>query len=139
MNHYQLSDLTVGMKQDIPFQITQEMMDAFRAITGDENPLHADAAYASAQGYTQRVAYGMLTASFLSTLAGCYLPGERSLIHSVEIKFTAPVLLGDTLTLTGEIAEINETFSFIVLRFAIVNQAGKKVCRGKMQVGVRAD
>ena len=139
MNQYCLNDLFVGMSQEILFQVTEAMMEQFRILTGDDNPLHRDIAYANAHGFPQRVVYGMLTASFLSTLAGVYLPGERSLIHQVEIKFVAPVLVNDTLILRGEIAEINEDFEFITLRFAITNQAGRKVCRGKMQVGVRAD
>ncbi|MBC8530720.1 MaoC/PaaZ C-terminal domain-containing protein [Gehongia tenuis] len=137
MNHYQLKDLSLGMKQELSFSITPKMMDQFREITGDENPLHRDTAYANEHGFAERVVYGMLTASFLSTLAGVYLPGERSLIHSVEVKFVAPVLVGDGLVLRGEITAINEQFSFIEISLSIYNQNNKKVCRGKMQVGVR--
>lgn len=137
MNHYQLNDLSVGMKESLSFTLDEAKLDAFRALTGDENPLHSDAAYAAACGFPQRVAYGMLTASYLSTLAGVLLPGERSLIHSAEIKFVAPVLMGDALTLTGEVVQRNEQFSFITVKFSVVNSAGKKVCRGEMQIGVR--
>ena len=47
----------------------------------------------------------MLTASFLSTLAGIYLPGEKSLIHSVETKMIKPVFIGDELIVTGKVSE----------------------------------
>ena len=40
----------------------------------------------------------MLGASFFSTLAGVYLPGEHCLLHGVECKFAKPIFIGDTLT-----------------------------------------
>lgn len=81
----------------------------------------------------------MLTASFLSTLAGVYLPGENSLIHSVETKFVKPVFVGDTLLVSGEVAEKNEHFPVIKLKVVITNQKKEKVLRGSMQIGVLKD
>ena len=80
----------------------------------------------------------MLTASYLSTLAGVYLPGEKSLIQSVEINFTKSVFVGDRLTITGEVVEKNELFQMIKMKVTITNSKNEKVVRGKMQVGVLA-
>ena len=103
-------------------------MDKFLYDRDDED-------FARNLGHKGRVAFGMLTASFLSTLAGVYLPGERSLIHSVETKFTKPVYIGDVLSISGEVTEINDTVNQIVLKVEIKNQNGEKVLRGKMKVG----
>ena len=135
MNHYSISDLSIGHKESFTTEITSEMFDKFREITGDINPLHNDESFAKCLGYRGGVAFGMLTASFLSTLAGVYLPGERSLIHSVETKFTKPVYIGDLLNISGEVVEIHETVGQIVLKVEIKNQNGEKVLRGKMKVG----
>ena len=77
----------------------------------------------------------MLTAAFLSTLAGMYLPGEKSIIRSTEVKFMKPVYPGDTLTVSGEVAEKNDDYRVIRLKVMIRNDAGEKVLRGAMQVG----
>ena len=77
MNHYRLADLTPGVTESFTVTITEEMMAQFYAITGDNSPIHMDADYAAGRGYPGRVVYGMLGASFLSTLAGVYLPGEH--------------------------------------------------------------
>ena len=82
------------------------------------------------------MAFGMLTASFLSTLAGVYLPGKNSLIHEVEVKFAKPVYPGDTLKVTGNVSEKNDTFRLFWMKVTITNQKGEKVLRGKMRVGV---
>ena len=135
MNHYSISDLSIGHREDFTTEITLEMFDKFKEITGDINPLHNDEEFAKNLGHKGRVAFGMLTASFLSTLAGVYIPGERSLIHSVETKFTKPVYIGDVLSVSGEVTEINDTVNQIVLKVEIKNQNGEKVLRGKMKVG----
>ena len=139
MNQYQFKDIYVGLKEEFQVTVTADMLVQFCQITGDVNPLHTDENFAKANGYESNVAYGMLTASFLSTLAGVYLPGERSLIHSVESKFTKPVYVGDTLTVSGQVTECNETFSVFTMKTTIVNQKGEKVLRGKMQVGILED
>lgn len=135
MNHYSINDLSIGHKESFTTEITSAMFDNFKEITGDINPLHNNEDFAKDLGHKGRVAFGLLTASFLSTLAGVYLPGERSLIHSVEIKFTKPVYIGDVLNVCGEVVEINDTVNQIVLKVEIRNQNEAKVLRGKMKVG----
>ena len=83
MNHYTLAEMTPGRSEEFTVTVTAEMMDAFCAITGDVSPIHRDADYAKGRGYPGRVVYGMLGASFFSTLAGVYLPGEHCLLHGV--------------------------------------------------------
>ena len=134
MNNYTFDELTVGMTESFKVTITEAMLDAFKGITGDVNPLHNDEEFAKAKGHPGRVAYGMLTASFLSTLAGVYIPGERSLIQQVETKFAKPVYIGDELTVTGEITELVESVQRLELKVTITNQDGKKVLRGTMGI-----
>ena len=136
MNSYTYEELKVGQTESFTVTVTEQMLDSFKAITGDVNPLHQDAEFARSKGHPGRVAYGMLTASFLSTLAGVYIPGERSLIQQVEIKFSKPVYIGDELTITGEIVELNDTVRRLELKTTITNQAGVKVLKGKMTIGV---
>ena len=136
MNEYTYEEIEVGHKETFTVEITQEMLDAFGAVTGDVNPLHNDEEYAKSKGHDKCVAFGMLSASYLSTLAGVYLPGERSLIQKTELAFRKPVYVGDTLTVSGEITEKNDTFKLIMLKIEIKNQDGVKVVKGKMEVAV---
>ena len=136
MNSYTLADLAPGMTASFTVTVTEAMMDAFYAITGDDSPIHMDAEYAAGRGYPGRVVYGMLGASLFSTLAGVYLPGEHCLLHSVEAKFAKPVFIGDTLTVTGKVTEVNDTFGEITVKGTIENQNGQKVTRGLIKAGV---
>ena len=136
MNHYTYEEIETVHKESFTVTLTEKMMASFKDITGDTNPLHNDEEYAVSKGYKGRVAYGMLTGSLLSTLAGVYLPGKRSLIQEVKIKFAKPVYIGDTLSVEGLVEEKNDTYSLLMLKVTIRNQDGDKVCRAKMQVAV---
>ncbi len=136
MNTYTLADLSVGQTESFTTTITEEKMRLFYQLTGDESPIHMDDTAAKARGHTGRVVYGMLCASLFSTLAGVYLPGANCLLHSVEAKFAKPVYIGDTLTVSGTVQEINETFGTITIKAVITNQAGVRVTRGLIQAGV---
>ena len=136
MNEYKFEDIKVGLEESFQVFITEEMVEAFCKITGDVNPLHNDLDYAKSKGYQEKVVYGMLTSSFLSTLAGVYLPGKYSLIHSVEILFKKPVFISDSpLTIKGKVIDINEVFKQFTISFEILNNNSKKVSRGIMKVG----
>ena len=138
MNTYTFDEIKEGMEESFPVTITEEMLDIFRDLTGDENPLHKDPEYAAGKGYQNKVAFGMLTASFLSTLAGVYLPGKYSLIQSVEVKFSKPVFPGEELVFTGKVAEKNDTFRFIKVKAEAKSASGEKKLKATMQIGVTA-
>ena len=136
MNEYRFDEIEVGQKERFSVTITEEMIEHFRTLTGDVNPLHQDADYAKEKGYPDKVCFGMLTASFLSTMAGVYMPGKYSLIQSVEVKFSKPVFAGDEICFTGKVSEKNDTFRFIKLKVDGVNQNGEKKLKAVMQIGV---
>lgn len=137
MNVYKYEDLEIGHKEAFDVRIPKEYQDAFRGFTKDVNPLHLDSKFAREKGYEDCVVFGMLTASYYSTLAGVYLPGERSLIHSVDIKFLKPVYIGDTLRVEGVVKEKNDTFNLLIIKGTITNQNNAKVSRATMKVGVK--
>ncbi len=139
MNHYTYDEINIGHKEKFEVTVTEQMLERFLEITSDTNPLHADKEYAMAEGYENRVAYGMLTASFMSTLAGVYIPGERSLIKEIKVKFAKPVYPDETLTVEGEVTDKNDTFNMIVLKVTMRNDKGEKVLRGSMDIMIRQD
>ncbi|MBQ3559432.1 MAG: dehydratase [Agathobacter sp.] len=136
MNKYLFEEINIGQKESFEVTVRESDMIAFREITGDVNPLHNDEDFAMSKGYTGRVVYGMLTSAYLSTLAGVYIPGERSLIQSVSIDLVKPVYIGNKLNVLGEVVEKSEAFSTIKVKVTITNEAGKKVLRGTMRIGV---
>lgn len=135
MNHYQFENLYIGMEEKFEVEITENMMHMFSQMTGDYNPLHTDKKFAKVNNYADCVVYGMLTASFISTLGGMYLPGRQCLIQSVESKFVRPVYVGDVLTISGVVVKRNATVRQAEIKVVMRNQRQEKVLRGKLKVG----
>lgn len=134
INEYTYDEIAIGQEESFQVTVSEEMMEQFLRITGDVNPLHRDAPYAVTRQYEDIVVYGMLTSSFFSTLAGVYLPGKYSLIHSVESKFLRPVYVGDELTVSGTVKEKEDAYRMLILNLLIMNQKGEKVVKGSMQI-----
>ena len=137
MNEYKLEDIKIGMTEEFKVQITEKMQNDFRENTGDVNPMHYDENFAKQKGFANKLVFGMLTASFFSTLVGVYLPGKNCLFQECkDIRFHTPVLIGDELTIKGEVIEIDDRFKRITIKAIIRNQNEKKVCSAKLIAGV---
>jgi acyl dehydratase len=110
MNGYRWEELRVGLSAAFEAAVTPSMIDQFCALSGDDNPLHADAAYARARGFEDRVAHGLLTSAFYSRLVGVHLPGQRALLHELKVTFHRPVYAGMQLQVEGSIRHLNEAY-----------------------------
>jgi 3-hydroxybutyryl-CoA dehydratase len=137
MNAYTWDELVIGLTAGFDVTVTSTMMERFRADTGDDNPLHVDLDAALRAGFEDRIVYGMLTASFFSTLAGVHLPGTRCLLHGINATFHAPVYVGDRLSVRGTVDYRNESFRQAELACVITNQSDKRVASARLKVGVR--
>lgn len=138
MNNYLYDELAVGMRKEFFYDITAERMEMFRALTGDENPLHCETHYAQDRGFADRVVYGMLNASLFSTMVGVALPGRNSLLQHVDVQFAKPVYVGERVRVCGQITEKDDKYRRITVKMAVYNAENIKVCRGKMEIGVLA-
>lgn len=137
MNEYKFEDIKLNMTEEFQIRITEKMQEDFRNISGDINPMHFDEDFAKEKGFDKKLVFGMLTASFFSTLVGVYLPGKNCLFQECkDIKFHKPVFVGDELFIKGEVIEIDERFRRITIKAVIRNQENIKVCSAKLVVGV---
>jgi len=94
---YYLEDLEVGMTATYAKTVTDADVILFAGISGDSNPMHLDHEFAKDTMFKGRIAHGMLTASFISTVLGTRLPGPGCVYISQNLKFRAPVRIGDTV------------------------------------------
>lgn len=136
MTCYTYDDLFVGQCAEFTREITSDMMQQFRVVSGDNNPLHTSPEFAKARGFQDRVVYGMLTASLYSCFAGEYIPGRNCLLQSVYSDFLLPVFVGDVLRIEGQVIEKNDSVRQVVIKVVIRNQHGKKVSKARIEAGV---
>jgi 3-hydroxybutyryl-CoA dehydratase len=138
MNAYRWDDLRIGLRHAFDVTITAEMMSAFSALSGDDNPLHVDPAYAAGAGFRGPVAFGLLTSSFYSQLVGVHLPGRYALLQGIDVDLVTPAYVGDTLHVEGELTFLSPATRRMEMRGRITNQEGKQVSRAKIRVGLHA-
>jgi 3-hydroxybutyryl-CoA dehydratase len=95
------------MEESYSQTITDADVKAFAGISGDHNPVHVNDEYAEASRYKKRIAHGLISASFFSALFGTKLPGPGCVYVSQNLSFKRPVYLGDTVTATVAVKDID--------------------------------
>jgi 3-hydroxybutyryl-CoA dehydratase len=101
-----LEDLEIGLSASYGRTITETDIVMFAGISGDNNPVHLNEDYARNTMFKGRIAHGMLSAGFISTVLGTRLPGPGTIYLSQNLVFKAPVRIGDTVTAKVIVREI---------------------------------
>lgn len=128
------NELKVGMKDSIAKIITEDVIQQFANVSEDVNPVHFDDNYAKTTIFGRRIAHGMIGAGLISAILGTKLPGVGSIYLSQELKFKAPVFIGDRVTAYAEIIELDQEKKRVKLATWCELQDGKKVVEGQANI-----
>ena len=99
-------DLSIGQSAEFAKTVTEADIVAFAGVSGDFNPVHINEEFAQTTMFKGRIAHGMLSAAFISTVFGMKLPGPGCIYVSQLLKFKAPVRIGDTVTARCEVTAL---------------------------------
>ena len=105
---YHFEDLSLGMSDSYTRTVTDEDVRRYAEISGDTNPVHLDDEFAAGSRFGKRIAHGMLSAGYISTVVGTQLPGPGCIYVSQNLTFRAPVYLGDEVTAKVTITALDE-------------------------------
>ena len=125
MNGLFLEDLKVGQQAMFGRTVTDADIVAFAGVSGDTNPIHLHDGFARSTRFGQRIAHGMLSGSYISTVIGTKLPGPGAVYISQTMNFMAPVIIGDTITAIATITAIDQQRRRVTLKTQCLN--GDKV------------
>ena len=103
---YCIEDLRIGMSGVYARTVTEADVVMFAATSGDSNPVHLNQEYAQTTFFKGRIAHGMLSAGFISTVLGTRLPGPGTIYLGQNLQFRAPVRIGDTVSAKVDVKEI---------------------------------
>lgn len=137
MNGYHFEDLHVGQSASLAKTITEADILLFSAVSMDTNPVHLDEDAAKATPFGGRIAHGMLSAGLISAVLGTRLPGPGTIYLGQNLKFRAPVRIGDTVTATASVTALDPLRRRATLR-TTCTVAGKPVIEGEATVLVPA-
>lgn len=116
MNGLFLEDLKVGQQAMFGRTVTDADIVAFAGVSGDTNPIHLHDGFARTTRFGQRIAHGMLSGSYISTVIGTKLPGPGAVYISQTMNFMAPVIAGDTITAVATITAIDDRRRRVTLK-----------------------
>ena len=125
----------IGDKATFSRTVTDDDIQAFARVSGDNQPLHLDDAFASKTRFKKRIAHGMLAAAYISATLGTKLaPGAVVVYLGQTMRFRLPVGIGDTITAETEVTAIDADRRIVTVRTDCTNQNGDAVLTGEATV-----
>jgi 3-hydroxybutyryl-CoA dehydratase len=129
--------IRAGDHASFEFSFTEDELAAYRRLSGDTNPLHSDAAFAAAQGFSKPVVFGGLLVAMISRMIGNQLPGPGCVWHSLTIRFIEPLFVGETGRLEAVVNYLNDDLK--VAQLVVTIKRGETLLsEAKVQLGFSA-
>lgn len=129
-----ISEMKLGDSASFTKTVSEHDVYTYAGVSGDFNPAHVNEVVAQKGMFGKRIAHGMLSAGFISTVLGTQLPGPGTIYMGQELRFTKPVFFGDTITATVTVAELIPEKNRAILDTVCTNQNGEVVIKGKATV-----
>lgn len=133
MQGFYFDDLTVGQTAEMSRVVGAADIEAFAEVSGDNNPVHLDEAYAKTTTFGERIAHGMLSAAYISALLGMKLPGPGVIYLSQSLRFRRPVKIGDLVVARVTVTALNAARAHVTLE-TTCEVSGKTVVDGEALV-----
>ncbi|MFN3857212.1 MAG: MaoC family dehydratase [Caulobacter sp.] len=130
-----LEDLSVGQSAELTRTVDEAAIVQFADVTGDNNPVHLDEAYAAGTPFKTRIAHGMLSAGYISAVIGTRLPGPGAIYMSQQLSFRRPVKIGDQVTARATITAIDADKARVTIE-TVCEVGGKAVLTGEALIMV---
>lgn len=100
-------DIRVGLEASFETEVEEQHILQFAKLSGDHNPLHIDEAFAATTNFSGRIAHGAYQFGLASAMAGMRIPGQYSLLTTVECKFLAPLYFPARVRIAGRVTAWN--------------------------------
>lgn len=124
----------IGSYAEVKHVFTQDNVNIFANICGDNNPLHIDPIYAKDTMFKGTIVHGIFVSSLFSTLFGRSIKG--SVYVSQSLQFKKPVHVGTEVTARMKIIAIEERMigSFITCATTCEINGGVLAVAGEAKV-----
>jgi 3-hydroxybutyryl-CoA dehydratase len=125
-----IDEIQVGDSAVMTTELAEDKVIGFARISGDDNPVHFDEVYAKSSVFGKRIVHGMLVASQFSEILGTVLPGYGCIYMSQDLKFLAPVYIGDKVIAECIVTEVNKARRKVTLSTVCTKEDGTLVIEG---------
>jgi acyl dehydratase len=126
-----IEQLKVGDSYSEELQLDEEAIGRFVELTRDRAGIHVDRGFSAQRGFVNLVTHGFLLSVPFSRILGMELPGEDTVIGSIELNFHAPVYQGATVRYTATVRRILLPLRSVALDLKIETADGTLCVAGK--------
>ncbi len=120
--------LEVNQNYKHEFQFTQEEVSRFAEVTGDKNPVHTDADYASKTMFKRPIMHGMLSASLFSKVFGTLFPGDGTIYLKQTLNFLKPMYVDTKYEATFMVKEVMKDKHRAIVETVIIHVESGNIC-----------
>ena len=112
--------------------VTQDRVTAYAHASGDHNPIHLDAEFASTTRFGHRIAHGMLSLAFVWEMMSINYPIAWHDGGTVKTRFTSPVVPGEEVEVHGSVKRVREVEGrrLVECDVAVTRPNGEKALTG---------
>lgn len=122
----------IGQQAAFRRRMTQRDFDRFAALSGDDNPIHVDAAFAAGTHFGGTVAHGMFLYSHICRALGLLLPGASQLEQT--LLFPNPTYAGDEVEVRAAVTAVTPTT--VTLTTTTTRSDGLPGCQGEARLAL---
>jgi len=134
-----LHDLKVGDVYEEEILFDNERVERFIAFSKDSAAIHTRKNFSEKKGFEGLVVHGLLLSTSFSRILGMEIPGENTVIGTVDLKFHEPVYVGDRVKYLVAVDRIIAPLGGVVLNLRITKSDGTVCVRGKSHCFFKKD
>jgi acyl dehydratase len=110
------------------FKFSQEEVNQFAKVTGDNNPVHTNAEFAAKTMFKRPIMHGMLSASLFSKVFGTLFPGEGTIYLKQSLSFLKPMYVDTTYEAVFTVKEVIKEKNRAIVETSIKDKTSGVLC-----------
>lgn len=129
-----MSKLKIGSTYTEKVKFTQENVNKFAEITGDNNPIHVNKEYAAKTLFGKPIVHGFFAGAVFSKVFGTTWPGEGTIYLFQDMTFRAPVFVEEEYIAKFEVLDVDEERHRGIIQCILETSDGKAVINGQAKL-----
>ncbi|MDR2010688.1 MAG: MaoC family dehydratase [Bacteroidales bacterium] len=129
-----MNKLKIGDSYSEKVRFSQENVNKFAEISGDNNPIHINEEYAAKTQFGKPIVHGFFAGAVFSKIFGTKWPGEGTIYIYQDMTFRAPVFVEQDYFAKLEILEVDEEKHRGTIKCTLEDSKGNAVITGEAKL-----